>query len=179
MVFKLWCGQQTLRQSFTRPGFRAVTISLCDKEALSALGESKDAASLVPSKDDSDTEDEDDDEGDDSQTGTTPTGVSIADQLDSTGTNPGTTESKAATGETLRQYYPRLEWKTLQSGHTSHTWDPSLILNRINNLLVKRIARQIRLLVKMPTLTPRIIAPNVRNSASAITIEITIRIVIN
>ncbi|KAH7247472.1 uncharacterized protein BKA55DRAFT_571917 [Fusarium redolens] len=72
MVFKLWCGQQTLRQSFTRPGSRAVTISLCDKEALSALGESKDAASLVPSKDDSDTEDEDDDEGDDSQTGTTP-----------------------------------------------------------------------------------------------------------
>ncbi|KAJ0128898.1 Uncharacterized protein HZ326_28010 [Fusarium oxysporum f. sp. albedinis] len=81
MVFKLWCGQQTLRQSFTRPGSRAATISLCDKEALSALGESKDAASLVPSKDYSDTEDEDDDEGDDSQTGTTPTGVSIADQL--------------------------------------------------------------------------------------------------
>jgi hypothetical protein len=74
-------GQQKLRQDLTPPASPAVAVSLCDKEALSATGESRDSAIWI-SDDDTDTEDGDDDEGqdfDDSQSYTTPTTTSIAD----------------------------------------------------------------------------------------------------
>ncbi|CAI6099002.1 unnamed protein product [Clonostachys chloroleuca] len=91
-------GQHKSRQSLTPPGSQAAAVSLCDEEALSALGESKDTAIWI-SSDDSDTEDEDE-EGqvfDDSQSCTTPT-TSIADHLDSTSTKHSPIESEAAIG---------------------------------------------------------------------------------
>ncbi|KAH7129685.1 hypothetical protein B0J13DRAFT_452591 [Dactylonectria estremocensis] len=111
-------GQQKLRQSFTPPASQAVAVSLCDEEALSATGESRDTAIWI-FDDETDAEDEDDDEGqnfDDSRSCTTPT-TSIADHLgkffntvvlsgvgpdslyvDSTGTKHSPTESEAAIG---------------------------------------------------------------------------------
>ncbi|PNP78604.1 hypothetical protein FNYG_07950 [Fusarium nygamai] len=91
-------GQHKSRQSLTPPGSQAAAVSLCDEEALSAPGESKDTAIWIFS-DDSDTEDEDE-EGqvfDDLQSCTTPT-TSIADHLDSTSTKHSLTESEAAIG---------------------------------------------------------------------------------
>lgn len=91
-------GQQMLLQSFTPPCSEAVETSLCDEEALSATGKSRDTPICI-SDDDTNTEDESEDEGqdfDDSQSCTTPMTTSFADHLDSTGTKHSPTKSEAA-----------------------------------------------------------------------------------
>ncbi|KAJ4182640.1 hypothetical protein NW767_013785 [Fusarium falciforme] len=89
--------QQKPRQSSSPPRSQAATISLCDDEAHSALGESKDATIWVFS--DSDTEDEDE-EGqvvDDSQSSTT-TATTITSHSDTTSIKQTPPGSEAAVG---------------------------------------------------------------------------------
>jgi hypothetical protein len=43
-------GQQMLRQSYTPPASQAVAVSLCDEEALSATGESRDTAIWISAR---------------------------------------------------------------------------------------------------------------------------------
>ncbi|KAH7239906.1 uncharacterized protein BKA55DRAFT_542505 [Fusarium redolens] len=83
--------QQKPQQSLTFAASPAVAPSLCDEEASSAAGESRDTPIWI-SDDESVTEDEDDDEGrhfDNSQSRATPTTtISTVDYLDITGYSP-------------------------------------------------------------------------------------------